>query len=34
LNITWETPQSIPLTDIIDLLNVSAEWLCGMVEHP
>ena len=34
LSVTWETPQSLPLTDIIDLLNGSAEWLRGMVEHP
>jgi hypothetical protein len=34
LSVTWDTPQSFPLTDIIDLLNGSAEWLCGMVEHP
>ena len=34
MSVTWETPQSLPLTDIIDLLNGSAEWLRGMVEHP
>ena len=34
LGITWETPQSFPLTDIVDLLNGSAEWMRGLVEHP
>jgi hypothetical protein len=34
LSVTWETAQSFSLTDIIDLLNWSAEWLRGMVEYP
>jgi hypothetical protein len=31
LGIAWESSQSFPLTDVIDLLNGSAEWLRGLV---
>jgi hypothetical protein len=30
----WETPQSFPLSQTADLLDGSAEWLRGLVEHP
>jgi hypothetical protein len=30
----WETPQNFPLSQAADLLNGSAEWLRGLVEHP
>ena len=30
----WQTRQSFPLSQAADLLNGSAEWLRGLVEHP
>jgi hypothetical protein len=29
----WETPQSFPFSEVVDLLNGSAEWLRGVVER-
>ena len=30
----WQTPQSFPLAEAADLLDDSADWLRGLVEHP
>jgi indole-3-glycerol phosphate synthase len=30
----WATPQSLPSSEAADLLNGSAEWLRGLIEHP
>lgn len=30
----WQTPQSFPLSQAARLFDGSADWLCGLVEHP